>query len=525
MADRIGAWAVRDAGRFAVLIDTAGHDPATFARHLAQAAEHRKVMPADIVVGAETVLLIAGGRPSLEALAEVLAGLTPEAASEADRTADSAEIEVPVRYDGQDLDSVAAMVGLSTSEVVAAHCDATYRAAFMGFAPGFAYLVGLPEALVIGRRSQPRSTVPAGSVAIADTYSAVYPRSTPGGWHLLGTTDTVLFDPDRRSPALLGAGDRVRFVERSRPSGPSGGGERSVRPVAPTGDAVVLEVVDPGPLTTVQDRGRPGYAPDGVSPSGAFDGPSAALANRLVGNDEDAAVLETTMAGPRLRLAGRSATGRTLAVTGAVVPVTVDGVGTGQNAPFEVHPGQVVEIGSATAGLRSYIAVSGGVAVPSVLGSRSTDLLSGIGPPALAAGDLVALGPDEGRRPGVDVAPVASRGEPPAVARVRLGPRADWLTDQGRRLLLSALWTVDPISNRVGVRLHGPALERSRQGELAPEGLVTGAIQLTPAGELVVFGPDHPVTGGYPVVAVVDTADLAVMAQLRPGDTVMLRRR
>ena len=515
--------AVRSVGRSALLVDTAGHDPATFAAHLAEAAADQGTIPADVVVGAETVLVIAGSRPSLDALAEVLAGLTSEAVRQADRAREANEIEIPVRYDGPDLDSVAATVGLSTSEVKALHGDASYRAAFMGFAPGFAYLAGLPSELVTGRRSQPRSTVPAGSVAIADVWSAVYPRSTPGGWHLLGTTDTLLFDPERRPPSLLAAGDRVRFVSRggSRPvpSAPSPAGP------SPDGD-VVLEVIEPGPLTTVQDRGRTGYAADGVPPSGFADEPSATLANRLVGNDAGAAVLETTMAGPKLRLAGRAARGRTVAVTGAVVSVAVDGVGRGQNAPFDVHPGQVVEIGSATAGLRSYVAVSGGLAVAAVLGSRSTDLLSGIGPTALVAGDLVAVGADEGRRPGVDVAPVAPlvpQGDSPAVIRVRLGPRADWLSDEGRRLLLAAPWAVDPTSNRVGVRLRGPDLERSHEGELAPEGLVTGAIQLTPAGELVVFGPDHPVTGGYPVVAVVDDADLAGVAQLRPGDTVTLR--
>jgi KipI family sensor histidine kinase inhibitor len=523
MDDRAGSWAVRAVGRRSLLVDAAGRSPAALAARYADAADRRGVVPSDVVVGAATVLVIGADPSGLAALAEVLGEVAVDTLDEPAGDRDDPEIEIPVRYDGEDLDEVARMVDLTTGEVVDLHSGAAYRAAFMGFAPGFAYLLGLPETLVLGRRSQPRSVVPAGSVAVADTYSAVYPRSTPGGWHLLGTTDTVLFDPDRRPPALLTAGCRVRFAEvrdhrgRQPPAQPGSVDQPRSDPGA------AIEVVDPGPLTTFQDRGRAGYAGDGVSPSGAADGPSAALANRLVGNGEDAAVLETTMGGPKLRLAGPTPAGRTLAVTGADATITVDGAGRGLNAPFDLHAGQVVEVGPATAGLRNYVAVSGGFAVPAVLGSRSTDMLSGLGPPVLAAGDVVDLGPDDGRRPGVDVAPVVAKGSAPTLLHVRLGPRDDWLSADGRRVMVSAAWTVDPSSNRVGVRLHGPALERARGGELQPEGLVTGAIQLTPADELVVFGPDHPVTGGYPVVGVVDEEDLAVVAQLRPGDAVRLR--
>lgn len=527
MDDRVGEWAVRAVGRRALLVDAGDEVPSVLAARFAAGAESRGCTPADMVVGAATLLVIGEGPSALDAITETLREL-PAGAGESGvggEDADASGIEIPVRYDGEDLDEVAGLVELTTEEVVALHGGALYRAAFMGFAPGFAYLAGLPDALVIGRRPQPRSVVPTGSVAIADTYSAVYPRSTPGGWHLLGTTDAVLFDADRRPPALLRAGARVRFVATGR-------GHRSpTAPVAPTAPAprpggegeATIEVVDPGSLTTVQDRGRAGHAAEGVPPSGAADVLSAALANRLVGNDGDAAVLETTMTGPKLRLDGPEGTWRTVAVTGATATATVDGVGRGLNAPFDLGAGQVVAIGSATAGLRSYVAVSGGLDVPAVLGSRSTDLLSGLGPEVLRAGDVMALGADDGRRPGVDVAPVAPMTDPPAVLAVRLGPRADWLTDDGRDALVSALWTVAATSNRVGVRLEGPTLERSCCDELPPEGLITGAIQLTPSDELVVFGSDHPVTGGYPVVAVVGETDLGVVAQLRPGDTVRLR--
>lgn len=500
-------------GRGALLVEAGGHHPVALATAVARAAERHGLAVVDIVAGADTVLVVGGG----PGVADMLDGLRVE------ETAPDAgvEVEIPVSYDGEDLAAVADASGLSVEEVVSRHVRATYHAAFAGFAPGFAYLTGLPEELVVGRRAQPRHHVPAGSVAIADRYSAVYPRSTPGGWHLLGTTDAVLFDPDRTPPALITAGTRVRFVEVRRarqdrtPPAPQETGRLEAR--------WSMEVIEAGGLTTVQDRGRAGHGGEGVPPSGAADAVSAALANRLVGNGEEAAVLETTVVGPRLRLRGPTGGARTVAVTGAPAPVRVDGEGRGPNAPFLLGAGQVLEIGPAAAGLRGYVAVAGGFDVPPVLGSRATDVLSGLGRPPLAAGQAVPVGAGGGWRPGVDVAPVPPLADPPVV-RLLLGPQADWITREAWRRLGESGWTVSSSSNRVAVRLSGADLERARSGEVAPAGLVTGAVQLTPAGELVVFGPDHPVTGGYPIVAVVDERDLGAVAQLRAGQVVGLRR-
>lgn len=499
---------VRPVGRRAVLVAAGEHQAADLAAGLAGAGG-----VGEVIVGAETVLVVADGPASLARILDTLETLTVDSPRMANP---HHEVEVRVRYDGADLQAVAEQVGLSVAEVIELHSGSGYRAAFLGFAPGFAYLAGLPESLRVGRRSEPRGAVPAGSVAIADAYSAVYPRSTPGGWNLLGTTDAVLWDPDRRPPALLAAGTRVRFVpvDRLGATPPRDG------PASPPPGAT-MEVVDGGPLTTIQDGGRGGHAAEGVPPSGAFDRAAAALANRLVGNAEAAAVLETTLSGPTLRLRGPAGTRRAVAVTGAAAPVTVDAAGRATNAPFDLAPDRLLVIGPATAGLRSYLAVSGGFDGPAVLGSRSTDVLSGLGPPVLEAGQMLPLGVDHGRRPGVDVAPVAAR--PAAVLRLGLGPRKDWLTPGGFLSLAAGAWTVAPTSNRIGVRLAGPDLSRARDGELPPEGLVTGAVQLTPSGELVVFGLDHPVTGGYPVVAVVDEGDLGLLAQLRPGDRVSFR--
>lgn len=280
----------------------------------------------------------------------------------------------------------------------------------------------------------------------------------------------------------------------------------------------VLTVVDPGPLTTVQDRGRPGWAHLGVPHSGALDAPAAALANRLVGNPDDAAVLETTLGGVTLRVS----TAMALAVTGADSPVTVDDRPAAFGEPVAVRAGGTLRVGPARSGLRSYVAAAGGIEVRAWLGSRSTDTLSGMGPAAVSAGDDLPVGEPVGEPHGIDVSVVPHR-LPTATLRFSTGPRADWFTAQALETLTRSRYAVAADSNRVGVRLNGPGLIRRRAGELPSEGLVLGAIQVPASGEPLVFLNDHPTTGGYPVVGVVLPMDLPSCAQLRPGDPVRFR--
>ncbi|MEU2354309.1 biotin-dependent carboxyltransferase family protein [Streptomyces misionensis] len=276
-----------------------------------------------------------------------------------------------------------------------------------------------------------------------------------------------------------------------------------------------LVVVRPGALTTVQDLGRPGYAHLGVPRSGALDPGAAALVNRLTGNPPDAAVLETTVDGCALR--ARSTV--TVAVGGAPCPVTVGGRPAPWGAPVVVPAGELLEVGAAVAGVRGYVAVRGGIAVEPVLGSRATDLLSGLGPAPLAEGTVLPLGRPAGPPARVDGAPQPG---PPAelVLRVTPGPRVDWFTARAVRDLTTRAYRVSPASNRIGLRTEGPALERARDAELPSEGMVLGAVQVPPDGRPVVFLADHPTTGGYPVIAVVRPLDLAAAAQAVPGTPV-----
>ncbi len=278
-----------------------------------------------------------------------------------------------------------------------------------------------------------------------------------------------------------------------------------------------MRVLAPGPLTTVQDLGRPGYGHLGVPPSGALDPDALRVANRLVGNPETAAGLETTFGGLAVVLDAP----RYLALTGAPAPLTVDGRPAPLYAPFHAPAGARVALGTPSAGIRSYVAVGGGIAVPPVLGSRSADLLAGLGPAALSVGDLLPVGEPSSPPSAVDVAPVWPPGD--GTLRLYPGPRDDWFTDEALDLLTSRPYRVTTHSNRIGVRLSGPALTRRRTDELPSEGLVTGAVQVPANGQPVVFLADHPTTGGYPVIGVIDSRDLAIAAQARPGAQLAFR--
>ncbi len=275
-----------------------------------------------------------------------------------------------------------------------------------------------------------------------------------------------------------------------------------------------LVVVRPGPKTLVQDEGRPGYAAIGVGRSGAFDMGAYEMGRRLLGNTAGAAALEVLLGGLVL-----CATASTRAVlTGALVQATVAGRPVGYGEPFPLLAGDELTLGRCAHGLRAYLSVAGGVMVPPVLGSRATDTLSGIGPKPLATGDVLPVGQATWSPPAV-VAPLS----PPPVGTVTLdvlpGPRADWLTDRD----LPGEWAVAPSSDRVGVRVLGHVWARARTDELASEGVVRGSVQLPPDGRPVIFGPDHPTTGGYPVVGVLTDAACDLIAQLRPGQRVRFR--
>lgn len=278
-----------------------------------------------------------------------------------------------------------------------------------------------------------------------------------------------------------------------------------------------LTVLQTGPLCTVQDRGRPGHSSIGVGRSGAADRLSHDAANRLVGNNSDAATLEVTFGGLKLRAEFDAL----VAVTGAQAICRVDGMEQGLHSTLVIRAGQELELATPTCGLRSYLAVRGGIDVPVVLGSRSTDTMSGIGPAPLSPGDVLNVGNGSAEWPAADFLPPPS---PQETLHVKFGPRDDWFTEQALSTLVQQPWTVTPDTDRVGIRLDGSEpLTRAINSELASEGMVLGSLQVPPSGKPVLFLADHPVTGGYPVIAVVTAADVSFAAQLTPGTRVRFR--
>ncbi|WP_431237889.1 5-oxoprolinase/urea amidolyase family protein [Mycolicibacterium aichiense] len=282
---------------------------------------------------------------------------------------------------------------------------------------------------------------------------------------------------------------------------------------------ITLEVLRTGPLALLEDLGRPGLAHVGVTRSGAADRGAHRLANRLVANPDDRATVEITLGGFTARVRGGDVD---IAVTGADAGPAVGGIPFGTNSVHRVRAGDVVSLGVPHAGLRSYLAVRGGIDVEPVLGSRSYDTMSGIGPRPLRAGDVLPVGTPSERYPELDQAPVAAIAAGRIELRVVPGPRDDWFA--GPDTLIHTDWVATDRSDRVGMRLSGrPLTYRWPDRQLPSEGAVRGAIQVPPNGQPVILGPDHPVTGGYPVIGVVTDADTDTVAQIRPGQSVRLR--
>ena len=474
----------------------------------------------DIVPAARTLLL--HFTPTRVSRAQLIAQISQRRLTATVERADTL-IEIPVDYQGADLDEVAQLTGLSRDEVIRAHTGGEYTVAFTGFAPGFAYLSGGDARLNVPRRSTPRTRIPAGAVGLAGPFSGVYPQASPGGWQIIGVTATPMWDLGRVVPALLQPGFRVRFADVSGQALPLRKVEAPAAAPVHTGPALLVR--RSGLQALIQDLGRSGYAGQGVSASGAMDRSALRAANRLVGNAIDAACVEIVDGGFELQSQGDTV----LAFTGADAPLTLIAAD-GRRSPLPSHQalalsdGDRLSLGEPRAGTRSYLAVRGGFAIKPVLGSRSTDTLSGVGPPPLKAGDVLPV--RAVTRGAVVGTPAQPRGDSPTTQQVVTldvvpGPRNDWFSAEALALLASQSWTVTPQSNRVGLRLNGRLpLAHAKTSELPSEGVVLGALQVPPSGQPVLFLADHPLTGGYPVIAAVVPYDLDRAGQIPIGATL-----
>ncbi|MES2693565.1 MAG: 5-oxoprolinase subunit PxpB [Verrucomicrobiota bacterium] len=507
-------------------------DEAIAARARAIAAEierHRPGGVVDVVSAFASVAVFYERMHSREfaELKQEIAALAARA-DEATVAVAARRVEIPVCYGGEfgpDLGDVARHTGLTAAEIIARHAGGDYLVHAIGFAPGFPYLGGLPAELATPRRATPRPAVPAGSVGIGGAQTGVYPFTTPGGWNVIGRTPRALFDAGRVEPALLKAGDRVSFVPLAEAEFAAVAAKEvearaadvaTAMAAAGSGSAhatVGMEVLRAGMLTTVQDTGRVGHRARGVPLSGAADAFALRVANSVLGNAEQAAGLEFTLVGPEVRF-GRDTL---VALAGA-------DFGLPRGRPLRVRAGDILKLGAAKSGCRGYLAIAGGIEVAPMLGSRSTYLRARLGGwegRALRDGDVLPVRTDaraitgnwridERIWPGYSSSPIV---------RVMPGAHmeqfaADWT---------AAEWKISPQSDRMGVRLQGPPLQRTRSGDLVSAPVAPGTIQVPPDGQPIVLLADAQTIGGYPQLAQVIAVDLPLVAQLRPGDSIRFR--
>lgn len=287
----------------------------------------------------------------------------------------------------------------------------------------------------------------------------------------------------------------------------------------------VIEVEAPGLQTTVQDLGREGFGAMGVSPSGAADPIALRIGNRLVGNAENAAALEMTLVGGTFRFREET----TIALTGSDFGAELDGVAFQPWASVEVQAGQTLRLGATRSGARCYLCVCGGIHVPLFLGSASTHVLSGLGGlegRALRRGDVLQVAPSSNGIPKMRKvrAHALERLYSGKVLRVTAGPQSDWFPEASQQAFYASAYRVTEESNRMGLRVEGPAVMPHSERKMMTEGVSLGAIQIPPGGQPIILFVEQQTTGGYPKIANVVSADLHRLGQLRPRDEIRFER-
>ncbi|MBP5200086.1 MAG: biotin-dependent carboxyltransferase family protein [Schwartzia sp.] len=281
-------------------------------------------------------------------------------------------------------------------------------------------------------------------------------------------------------------------------------------------------VKTPGPLTTVQDEGRFFYQSSGVRPSGVMDVAAYEAANALVGNEKGEAALEMTFLGATVEFQSAA----WFAATGADMQAKLDGAPVERYRAIHAEGGQTLAFGMAANGCRGYLAVRGGIDVPVVMGSRSTDMsakLGGFEGRALKAGDVLPTLPDDGWTP-TELRYAPPVYESAATVRVVPGPQEEYFTAAGIETFFSSAYEISPNSDRMGLRLEGPEIESVSGTDIVSDGIVFGSIQVPSGGKPILLMADHQTTGGYAKIGTVLSLDLPKLAQARPGDTVRFVR-
>lgn len=445
-------------------------------------------------------------------------------------------VEVPVAYggiNGPDLESLAKAHGLTPEEVIKRHSGKDYLVYMLGFTPGFAFCGTVEDEIATPRLESPRLKVPAGSIGIAGKQTGLYAISSPGGWQLIGRSTMRFYDPEKEPPTPVKAGDYVRFVpisaeefEKHRAEVEAADNPPDYSSWSPQGTDA-FTVTAPGLLSSIQDRGRRGYQEFGISGAGAMDELAFRLANRILGNDDNAPALEITMAGPVLAAEKELL----VSVTGADLSLSVNGVPADMYKALRLKKGDVLAFGAPKSGMRAYIAVNGGFSIPPVMGSASTALNGKIGGykgRRLQKGDVLKSRPENipASTEGYSADPGDfTLGAVPGEFRVVLGPEDDHFSEKGIDTFFGSEYKLSENCDRMGARLEGPAVEHNEKGPgIVSDGISMGAIQIPGNGAPMVLLKDRGTVGGYTKIGTLCTVDTFRFAQCRPGDVVRFRR-
>jgi KipI family sensor histidine kinase inhibitor len=452
-------------------------------------------------------------------------------------------ITIPVCYDdefGIDLNELSQTLELSKEEIIQLHSITTYKVFMTGFTPGFPYMGIMDEKLITKRKAQPRIKVDAGAVGIAGNQTGIYPSATPGGWNIIGRTPVKLVDTTKANPFLLKAGDEVKFevitkeeFENYAPSTGLVGRESIINTIRPTRTSdeknPIIYIEQCGYLSTLQDGGRKCYLQQGVSKGGAMDIYSAKLANILIGNDEDAAVLEITQSPHRFRLLKDTL----VAFAGGGLQPEVSKQPVSLHQPLFIKKDSIIELKRQLPGFRLYMSVAGGFKALNFLNSTSTDLLikaGGFEGRALKKEDTLES----------NASPTIMQQQLAAVLKtktefkfnlnelnlqsqtLRVMPGVEWnyLTTEAQQKIITTAFTVSPQSNRMGYRLKSETMLTAQSFDIISSPVIMGTVQLTSSGELIVLMADAQTVGGYPRVLQVIATDLPLLAQKKPGDLI-----